>query len=145
MAVSLLTETVYNSHFIPYELFLIIFAFALILFALSFIVPKGRVVIAAVSTVFMFFCTYATFYLGKTGETFATVVVTTNTTDVITTTINNLTTINTIFTVPALLYLLIGLSALCVANIWYCVADYSKDALDDAVEKNKEVRKDGMV
>lgn len=140
------TVTLYNEHFIPFELFLVIFIAAFTFLALSFFVRKGNLILAGLSFVLFFFTTFASFFLGQNVGLFETLTHAQTLEGLQTvTTVNTLTNVQLITTVPALLYLCIGLTALAGCVIWYHIAYGTVDTFKEALDKNKEVKKDGGI
>lgn len=129
------TTTIINSTFVPFELYVTIFISALVFLALSLIIKRHtRIFFAGIAMLLSFFSTYATFVLGRTED--------------ITLMWNNTTqnmsyyTMDVIYTIHPLLLLCVGLSALCVVNLWVCVfylAEDMKSQTSDEVEDTKIV------
>lgn len=131
--VSVETVTLYNSTFIPFELYLTIFIAALVFLALSILIKRNsRIFFAGIAMLLSFFSTYATFVLGRTED--------------ITLMFNNTTQLNTyysmdvIYTIQPLLFLCIGLSAICVFNIWMCVYYFAEDMHSQTSDENEDMK-----
>jgi len=133
--VSVEATTIINSTFIPFELYLTIFIATLTFLALSLMIKRhSRIFFAGVAMLLSFFSTYATFVLGKTDD--------------ITLIFNETTgnasyyTLDTIYTIQPLLLLCVGLSALCVLNLWigvFYLAEDMKSQTSEEVEDTKMI------
>ena len=133
--VSVEATTIINSTFIPFELYLTIFIATLTFLALSLMIKRhSRIFFAGVAMLLSFFSTYATFVLGKTDD--------------ITLIFNETTgnasyyTLDTIYTIQPLLLLCVGLSALCVLNLWigvFYLAEDMKSQTSEEIEDTKMI------
>jgi hypothetical protein len=133
--VSVEATTIIDSTFIPFELYLTIFIATLTFLALSLMIKRhSRIFFAGVAMLLSFFSTYATFVLGKTDD--------------ITLIFNETTgnasyyTLDTIYTIQPLLLLCVGLSALCVLNLWigvFYLAEDMKSQTSEEIEDTKMI------
>ena len=132
-SLDVITTTIYNSTYIPFDLYVIIFIATLVFLGMSIVVKhKSKILLGAIATLFSFFITYSTFVLGESTNI-----------DLI---YNNTTsqytyyTLDTIYTVQPLLFLCIGLCAVTVFNLWMSVFYAVEDQLTDAVEENEDIK-----
>lgn len=133
-----ITTTQFIEGFIPQEIFVLIFIFAMVFFILSFLIQRGGIVFSVVSCIMTLFLGYCTFFLRWNTDY---VPVQTNIIDGV----QNVTTIleiNQMFLCQPLLFLLIGLFALSVTSLWMNVAKYTEQTMKESIEKNKELKKD---
>lgn len=127
--------TVYNSTFIPFDLYLIIFMGALMFLGASIVIKKdSRIFLAAIAMLLSFFSTYATFVLGRT-EAINLIEITGGSTPTYQYEI-----LNVVYTVEPLLFLCLGLSAITVFNLWMCIWYRSEKTLIDAHLENKDIK-----
>ena len=134
-----ITQTQYIEGFIPQELFILVFIAAMVFFIISFLVEKGAVgiVFSAVSSIMTLFLGYSTFFLRWNTEYIPIM----NTTENVTV-VSNILEINQMFLCQPLLFLLIGMFALCVVSLWYNVSRYSKATLEEQTKKLREEEED---
>lgn len=127
--------TVYNSTFIPFDLYLIIFMGALMFLGASIVIKKdSRIFLAAIAMLLSFFSTYATFVLGRT-EAINLIEITGGSAPTYQYEI-----LNVVYTVEPLLFLCLGLSAITVFNLWMCIWYRSEKTLIDAHLENKDIK-----
>lgn len=138
MATDVVSTTQYLEGFIPQEIFILIFIFAMVFFILSFIVQRGGIVFSAVSSIMTLFLGYSTFFLRWNTEY---VPIETISVDGVET-VSQIVEINQMFLCQPLLFLLIGLFALSIVSLWMNVAKYTQQTMEEAIEKNKELEKD---
>ncbi|MCK9577100.1 MAG: hypothetical protein M0R51_14445 [Clostridia bacterium] len=132
-SIDMVTTTVYNSTYIPFDLYIIIFIATLVFLGMSIIVKhNSKILLGAIATLFAFFITYSTFVLGKTTDT---QLIFNNTTNEYV-----YYTLDTIYTVQPMLFLCIGLCAVCVFNLWMSVFYTIENQLTEAVDENKDVK-----
>lgn len=135
MALTSEITTVYNSTFVPFDLYLVIFM-ATLMFLGASIVIKGnnRIFLAAIAMLLSFFSTYATFVLGRT-ESINLITLTGQEH-----TIQQFEILNMIYTVEPLLFLCVGITAITVFNLWMCIWYRSEKTLIDAHLENKDIK-----
>lgn len=133
-----ITTTQFIEGFIPQEIFVLIFIFAMVFFILSFVVQKGGIVFSVASCIMTLFLGYSTFFLRWNTDY---VPVQTNIVDGVQT-VTSVLEINQMFLCQPLLFLLIGFFALSVASLWMNVAKYTEQTMKEAIEKNKELKED---
>ena len=131
-SVDIVTTTIYNSNYIPFDLYIIIFIATLVFLGLSIIIKhQSKILLGSIATLFAFFTTYATFVLGKPTD--------------VSLVYNNITneymyyTLDTIYTVQPMLFLCIGLCAVCVFNLWMSIFYGMEDGLKEDVEENEDI------
>ena len=65
-SLEVITTTIYNSTYIPFDLYVIIFIATLVFLGMSIVVKhKSKILLGAIATLFSFFITYSTFVLGE--------------------------------------------------------------------------------
>lgn len=135
MALTSEITTVYNSTFVPFDLYLVIFMATLMFLGASIVIKdNNRIFLAAIAMLLSFFSTYATFVLGRTesinlitlaGEENA---------------IHQFEILNVIYTVEPLLFLCVGITAITVFNLWMCIWYRSEKTLINAHLENKDIK-----
>lgn len=135
MALTSEITTIYNSTFIPFDLYLVIFMGTLMFLGASIIIKRDcRIFLAAIAMLLSFFSTYATFVLGRT-EAINLIEVTGESTSTF-----HYEVLNVVYTVEPLLFLCIGITAIAVFNLWMCVWYRSEKTLIDAHLENKDIK-----
>lgn len=138
MTTDVVSTTQYLEGFIPQEIFILIFIFAMVFFILSFIIERGGIVFSAVSCIMTLFLGYSTFFLRWNTEYLPIETISVDGLE----TVSQIIEINQMFLCQPLLFLLIGMFALSVVSLWINVAKYTQRTMEEAVEKNKELEKD---
>lgn len=127
--------TIYNSTFIPFDLYLIIFMGTLMFLGASIIIKRdSRIFLAAIAMLLSFFSTYATFVLGRT-EAVNLIEVTGQSAPTY-----QYEVLNVVYTVEPLLFLCIGITAITVFNLWMCIWYRSEKTLINAHLENKDIK-----
>lgn len=135
MALTSEITTIYNSTFIPFDLYLIIFMGTLMFLGASIIIKRdSRIFLAAIAMLLSFFSTYATFVLGRT-EAVNLIEVTGQSAPTY-----QYEVLNVVYTVEPLLFLCIGITAITVFNLWMCIWYRSEKTLIDAHLENKDIK-----
>lgn len=135
MALTSEITTVYNSTFIPFDLYLIIFIGMLMFLGASIVIKRdSRIFLAAIAMLLSFFSTYATFVLGRT-EAVNLIEVTGQSTPTY-----HYEVLNVVYTVEPLLFLCIGITAITVFNLWMCIWYRSEKTLINAHLENKDIK-----
>lgn len=141
MSLEISTVTQYTENFIPYELFIIIFIFSMVVLILSFLVKKNNIIFSAMSAVTSAFLVYSTFFL-RWNTTYIPTGFTNSTSSSMVTQITN---VNEMFLSIPTLWLLIGLFAFSVVSIWISVANYANESSKKAMKENEELEDSNMV
>jgi hypothetical protein len=129
---NVITTTIYNSNYIPFDLYVIIFIATLSFLAGSIIVKNdSKIILAIIATLLSFFTTYATFILGVNTDT---KLIFDNTSQTY-----MYYTLDTIYTVQPLLILCVGITGICVFNIWASWFYSAQRQLTEAVNENKDI------
>lgn len=127
--------TIYNSTFIPFDMYVVIFLGALMFLGASIVIKENsRIFLAAIAMLLSFFSTYATFVLGRTEAI--------NLIEIVgeSSTTYQYEILNVVYTVEPLLFLCVGLSAITVFNLWMCVWYRSEKKLINAHLENKDIK-----
>lgn len=127
--------TIYNSTFIPFDMYVVIFLSALMFLGASIVIKENsRIFLAAIAMLLSFFSTYATFVLGRTEAI--------NLIEIVgeSSTTYQYEILNVVYTVEPLLFLCVGLSAITVFNLWMCVWYRSEKTLINAHLENKDIK-----
>lgn len=127
--------TIYNSTFIPFDMYVVIFLGALMFLGASIVIKENsRIFLAAIAMLLSFFSTYATFVLGRTEAI--------NLIEIVgeSSTTYQYEILNVVYTVEPLLFLCVGLSAITVFNLWMCVWYRSEKTLINAHLENKDIK-----
>lgn len=135
MALTSEITTIYNSTFIPFDLYLIIFMGTLMFLGASIIIKRdSRIFLAAIAMLLSFFSTYATFVLGRT-EAVNLIEVTGQSAPTY-----QYEVLNVVYTVEPLLFLCVGITAITVFNLWMCIWYRSEKTLINAHLENKDIK-----
>lgn len=141
MSLEVSTVTQFTENFIPFEMFIIVFIFAMIVLIISFLAKKNNIVFASLSCVLSVFMLYSTFFL-RWNTTY---IISNSTSIGGATEVTGLVNVNEMFLSTPTLWLLIGIFAFSVISLWISVANYAKESAQKALKENKELEDSNMV